>query len=134
MRRPWSASLGLVLALFALVPSKACGCIESYPFSSVRMLLAVQLSLVLLAVSLAAAGTRAKWATVAGLVALLSCVAALLLASIGPMASVAALVLPTFALVVLVWIRRLVHRGTCAGLTSCSSRPPSVAAERQRSP
>lgn len=77
MHRPWSIGGGLVLALFALLPSKACACIESYQLSPVRMFLALQLSLVVMASFLAVVGTRAVWGTVAGLVALVSCIAAL---------------------------------------------------------
>jgi hypothetical protein len=133
MRRPWSVSVVLFLALLALVPSKACGCLESYQLSPIRMLFALQLSLVLLAACVAVVGTRAKWGTVAALVALLSCIAAMLLATTSPTAGVAALLLPPLGLALLVCIRRLLaQRRNRAGLTLRSSRPPSAAAELKR--
>jgi hypothetical protein len=100
----WRASAFVALALFAFLPSEACACLKTYGMSPVRMFLALQLVIVVSAVWLSPKGTRVTWAVVSILVALLSCIAAVLVAAAGPAASVGALLLPPLALA---WSRGL---------------------------
>jgi hypothetical protein len=102
----WIAALALVAAI-ALVPSKACACLETYQVSPERVVLSVLLLVVLAVVALALPGTRVVWGVGAGLLAAISSAVALAVGSHSLALAASALFLPLLAMVLLAARHRL---------------------------
>ena len=105
MRR-WVIAFALI-AVLALLPSKACACLETYRLSPVRVLISAQLALVLAVLALASPGARAVWGFGAGLVAVVSAALALAIAAHSLVAALIVLFVPLLGAVVLVARHRL---------------------------
>ncbi len=102
----WVMAIAAALTL-GLAPSITCACLEAQRASPVRMLLAVLCSLVIATAWASPVGTRAMWAVVASLLALISIAGALALGSISLIAAVGVLLAPSTCLVLHVARRRL---------------------------
>ena len=110
----WVAAL-LALVAFALVPSKACACLETYQISPVRLVLSAPLLLVFTVVALSPPGRRGVWGAVAGLVALLSSAVALTVVSHSLEFAVSVLVVPLLVMALFAARHRLRARGSAGG-------------------
>ena len=102
----WLAVL-VALVAFALVPSKACACLETYQISPVRVVLSGLLLLVLAVVALSPPGRRAVWGAGDGLVALVSSAVALAVGSHSLTFAASVLVVPLLAMALLAGRHRL---------------------------
>lgn len=109
----WLAGL-VAVGAFALIPSKACACLETYQLSPVRMVLSVLVVLVFAVVALSPHGRRAVWGASAGLVAFVSCAAALAMGSRSLSVAVIVLVGPLLLMVLLTARHRLHATGKTA--------------------
>ena len=110
----WIAVLVALIA-FALVPSKACACLETYQISPVRLVLSTPLLLVFAVVALSLPGRRAVWGGGACLVALVSSAVALAVGSHSLAFAASVLVVPLLAMALFAAWQRLRARRSASG-------------------
>lgn len=111
----WIAALVALIA-FALVPSKACACLEIYQISQLRIVLSVLLLLILAVVALSPPGRSAVWGAGAGLVACVSSAVALAIGSYSLPIAAAVLVVPLLAVVLFAAWHRLRGRRSASAV------------------